>query len=340
MKKEASLRALQTNLPWTVRYSQDFRANPQSHKDFAHAVLHAVKAVGRLSEFVDDMDHDRSVADEKGLRDQFGVYVADLVVCALRAANTYPGGVLDLNDAVIDRIETKNNVKLMRGVVPNPDYVKPEVVKRIIEGLADLVGMRRRDVTDTLTDYAVMVDSQVRLKYCALDRKASELEAKTKVKQKSGGPDTPPALHGDDAVRKVLGRIGPSVGLGPLNLADPTLQYAELIERQTKDYKPKTDKATPGNVKTLYREQQKITREHEDALIWITQQKHVSFHVSRDGEVVSLHWTAEVDEDGDGGDPEERHYRTYAHDSQLEAIKAAKAGKFFRVTDKGVRYED
>ena len=57
-----TIRELQTNLPWTVRYSHDFRSNPQSHKDFAHALHHASKAMGRLHELADDMDHDRAEA--------------------------------------------------------------------------------------------------------------------------------------------------------------------------------------------------------------------------------------------------------------------------------------
>lgn len=47
-------------------------------------------------------------ADDATLRDRYGKYVADLVVCALRIANTFPGGVLDLQAAVQDRIFQKN----------------------------------------------------------------------------------------------------------------------------------------------------------------------------------------------------------------------------------------
>lgn len=110
--RERTLRFLQTNLPWTIRYSQDHRACPKSHKDFAHALHHVSKAVGRLHELADDMDHDRSVVDAVALREKHGKYVADLVVCALRLANTMPGGVLDLQRAVQDRIEMKNGVRL------------------------------------------------------------------------------------------------------------------------------------------------------------------------------------------------------------------------------------
>lgn len=107
-----TIRELQTNLPWTIRYSQDFRSNPQTHKDFAHALHHASKAMGRLHELADDMDHDRALADDPQLRERYGKYIADLVVCALRAANTFPGGVLDLQAATQRRIESKNGVTL------------------------------------------------------------------------------------------------------------------------------------------------------------------------------------------------------------------------------------
>jgi hypothetical protein len=111
-KKDYSLRLYQTNLPWSIRYSTDFRSSPMAHKDFAHALHHVSKAAGKLHGLVDDMDHDRAVADDPTLRETYGKYVADLVVCALRMANTFPGGVLDLQYAVHYRIEDKNGVKL------------------------------------------------------------------------------------------------------------------------------------------------------------------------------------------------------------------------------------
>ena len=103
-----TLRQLQTSLPWTIRYSQDFRANPQTHKDMSHALLHVVKATGKLCALADDMDHDREVADDPTLRERYAKYAADLVVCALRIANEFPGGHIDLQEAVVNRIQTKN----------------------------------------------------------------------------------------------------------------------------------------------------------------------------------------------------------------------------------------
>ena len=112
-----SLRFLQLNLPWTPSYSEDFRANPQSHKDFSHAVLHIAKAAGNLATVAEEWDHKRPAGQRPGTtleaeRAAATKALADLVICALRAANMLPGGTLDLAQAVIDRIETKNGVKL------------------------------------------------------------------------------------------------------------------------------------------------------------------------------------------------------------------------------------
>lgn len=112
MTPDYTIRQFQTNLPWTIRYSNDFRSSPITHKDFAHALHHVSKAAGKLHALADDMDHDRTLADDATLRDQYGKYVADLVVCALRLANTFPGGVLDLQRAVHERIENKNETVL------------------------------------------------------------------------------------------------------------------------------------------------------------------------------------------------------------------------------------
>lgn len=115
MRGDLTLRELQTALPWTVRYSTDFRSNPQAHKDFAHSLVHVTKALGQLAGLIDGMDHDKSVADGgEALRKEWEGKVADFVIGALRCANTFPGGIIDLQRVVEDRLETKNNIKLPR----------------------------------------------------------------------------------------------------------------------------------------------------------------------------------------------------------------------------------
>ena len=66
-----------------------------------------MKACGKLATLVDDFDHRRDSETE------IGNYVADLVVCALRMSNTFPSKTLDLQSLVQNRIETKNDVKLI-----------------------------------------------------------------------------------------------------------------------------------------------------------------------------------------------------------------------------------
>jgi hypothetical protein len=118
-RSDLTIRELQTNLPWTIRYSEDFRKTPLAHKDFAHALTHVSKAAGRLHELVDKMDHNSAVADDtaqlSGTKATYAKYVADLVVCAIRMANTFPSGVIDLQREVECRIEEKNDVILPRG---------------------------------------------------------------------------------------------------------------------------------------------------------------------------------------------------------------------------------
>jgi hypothetical protein len=106
-----NLRTLQVNLPWSVHYSMEFKSSPMPHKDFAHALLHVHKAGGNLAALVDMMDHDRATFDAPFLPD-YKKYLADLVICAMRMANTFPGGMVDLEREVIERLESKNNITL------------------------------------------------------------------------------------------------------------------------------------------------------------------------------------------------------------------------------------
>jgi hypothetical protein len=114
------MRTLQQILPWGLPYSDDFRATPMEHKDFAHALAHVAKATGALFALVDDLDHGRHVNWNPRAFLDYRKYVADLVICALRIANTMPGqsdpscGIppFVLWDEVIRRLESKNGVKL------------------------------------------------------------------------------------------------------------------------------------------------------------------------------------------------------------------------------------
>ena len=104
-----TLKQLQDLLPWTIRYDSDFRASPVKHKDFQHAAIHVMKALGKISAAINDAEH---AGFDWGASD-IPQYVADLVICALRMANTMPELQFDLEQEVIKRLEGKNGLRLM-----------------------------------------------------------------------------------------------------------------------------------------------------------------------------------------------------------------------------------
>lgn len=98
-----SLRALQTEGAWGAHtYTDAFNADSRHHRDAAHAVQHITKATGKLAGFLDCLDHDEPferLAVEKAL--------ADVVICTMRTANRWPGGIIDLTSAIDDRLAAK-----------------------------------------------------------------------------------------------------------------------------------------------------------------------------------------------------------------------------------------
>lgn len=141
---DRTIRQLQTNLPWSSNYSRDFLASTVKHKNLVHALSHVGKAAGKLYGLVDDMDHGLAIDEDPTLHDQFGKYVADLVICSLRIANEFPGGALDLQKAVEARIERnwkKNSTKTADKIaMTEVDEIKEE--KNIADWLfEDILGL-------------------------------------------------------------------------------------------------------------------------------------------------------------------------------------------------------
>ena len=102
-----NIKELQEKLPWTVPYSEAFEQSMDETSYFRHAMLHIGKSTGLINEYLESYDH-RPSQPAISLHHQ----VADLVICALRMANTCPGGKFDLEKTIIRRLETKNKVKL------------------------------------------------------------------------------------------------------------------------------------------------------------------------------------------------------------------------------------
>ncbi len=99
------------NKVWTdEEYSKQFRADKSPHRDFRHTIAHLFKAVGRLNEMVEEADHSGTVApfDHYALRK----YIADVVICGVRAGITAPKGEIDVEGAVYERMKRKMGVEM------------------------------------------------------------------------------------------------------------------------------------------------------------------------------------------------------------------------------------
>lgn len=104
-----SLSWLQNSLKFTMLYSAEFGQNPLPHKVFSHALTHVGKALGRLFGLSDDLDHDPSplYTRNSAVGDPYKKYLADVVICAARAAQEFPGGKFDLGEEIIRRADEK-----------------------------------------------------------------------------------------------------------------------------------------------------------------------------------------------------------------------------------------
>lgn len=105
------LKVLLEELPklWTDElYSDEFRASPSRYKDFDHALKHLRKAAQALENMTEEADH----GGQPFKTSEVEKYLADLVICTVRLALKTPNGGVDIEKAIIERIQTKMGVKL------------------------------------------------------------------------------------------------------------------------------------------------------------------------------------------------------------------------------------
>lgn len=87
---------------------------------FEHALGHVSKAVGKLHGIVGDAEHICKVhgggsyarsafVQAETLSNPAHVYIADLVICAMKLAALCPSGAFDLEQAVTDRLAEKKD---------------------------------------------------------------------------------------------------------------------------------------------------------------------------------------------------------------------------------------
>lgn len=107
------LKLLEKELPklWTDEsYGKRFLESPLTYKDFDHAIKHILKAAIKLQNMVEEADHGTTFFPPQEMEK----YLADLVISTVRAALKAPGSSIDLEKAIVERIESKMGVKLDR----------------------------------------------------------------------------------------------------------------------------------------------------------------------------------------------------------------------------------
>jgi hypothetical protein len=107
------LKQLQEALPkaWTDEmYSKAFLEGGKD-KHFRHALLHTMKALGKLVEMPETADHD-GVNTSTYITGWAEKYLADIIICTVRMASEHPLGAIDLERAVCERLAKKMNLVL------------------------------------------------------------------------------------------------------------------------------------------------------------------------------------------------------------------------------------
>lgn len=108
--------------PWTVPYSTavvEAATRGLTHVYGSHAVLHAMKSVGKLAALFEAFDHRNDYDPNEDEIVAMAAASADLVTAALRLANLYQ---FDLEDTLILRVGEKNGVGFARlKTAPEPE---------------------------------------------------------------------------------------------------------------------------------------------------------------------------------------------------------------------------
>lgn len=107
----------QKRQPWTLPYSSGVESAAESdvpHILGSHAVLHAMKSLGKLAAVFEALDHgDKEISAAQA--DVVAAMSADLMTIALRFANLYD---FDLAGTLVSRVEEKNGVNILAPAEP------------------------------------------------------------------------------------------------------------------------------------------------------------------------------------------------------------------------------
>jgi hypothetical protein len=87
-------------MPWTEIWSEGFLQDPRSYSRFQHCLTNIGAKLGSLFQRVEMSDHYGSEYKLGLDRDKDGTALALIIMSAMKAANVYPGGVINLSEYI------------------------------------------------------------------------------------------------------------------------------------------------------------------------------------------------------------------------------------------------
>ena len=96
-----NIRELQACMPWTDIWSDDFLSDDRPYSKYEHCLKNIVGRVGALMQECEISDHYGYPTIHKGLdRNRDGTALSYIIMSALKAANVYPDGAIDLAEYI------------------------------------------------------------------------------------------------------------------------------------------------------------------------------------------------------------------------------------------------
>jgi hypothetical protein len=92
-----AFQSLQNGMPWTGIWSAEFQKDPRSYAGFQHCLTNIAAKLGAIFQRIEMADHYGPEYELALDRDKDGKDLAFVIMSAMKAANAYPGGPIDLS---------------------------------------------------------------------------------------------------------------------------------------------------------------------------------------------------------------------------------------------------
>lgn len=94
------LRKLQEVQPWTDLWSEGFKNDPRSYKNFEHCLINIVAKAGAILQRIEMADHYGAESKLAFNQDEEETALGYIIMSALKAANVHPLGKIDVVSAI------------------------------------------------------------------------------------------------------------------------------------------------------------------------------------------------------------------------------------------------